>query len=153
MCGNHVRWASPQRAATPRRNWTSPQRPEAQVFPFGCGGGVRPVLTFLRSQQDGEHSDSPERFKFHFGSLRSAFELNGFFGRKGAAISCHYFTHTIKNESGLGVCSGLPAGVTAFLKGEARLKIAIARLLHTAFVPAPQKSKSSLVTGLFTGGL
>lgn len=61
----------------------------------------------------------------------------------------HYW-YNIKWEWS-GVCSGPPAAVTAILKGEACLNIAIARLLHTVFVPAPQKSKSSLVTGLFTG--
>lgn len=74
-----------------------------------------------------------------------------FVGRR-AAISCNHFPHKIKSESGLGVCSGRPATVTTILKGETCLNIAIARLLHTVFVPALQKRKSSLVTGLFMGG-
>lgn len=37
----------------------------------------------------------------------------------------------------------------SYSEGGGRLEYAIARLLHTVFVPTPQKSKSSVVTGLF----
>lgn len=93
-------------------------------FPLGVAGG--PVLTFLYSQQEREHSDPPEHFKFHSQIIQNSFELIGFFFFLnvcgGGGLQSAVITLLIKSKmSGLGVWSGLPAGVTALLKGEACL--------------------------------
>lgn len=48
---------------------------------------------------------------------------------------------------------GYQTKLNSYAKGRSMLGLAIARLPHTVFVPAPQKWKSSVITCLFTGPL